>query len=67
MLIELLFLFVLLLFILSAYAFVSLAPWVPTRSKDFGRINELVRLNKGGIFYEIGCGMAAVSSCIAKK
>lgn len=67
MLMELLFLIVLFLFILSAYAFVSLAPWVPTRSKDFERINELAKLKKGGIFYEIGCGTAAVSSYIAKN
>ncbi len=37
---------------------ISLAPWVPTRKKDFKRICELAKLKKGEKLYELGCGDA---------
>jgi precorrin-6B methylase 2 len=57
-------------FILSVtllYAFISLAPWVPTPKKELERINRLADLKSGQVFYEIGCGTARVSSFIARK
>ena len=34
----------------------SLAPWVPSWSKDLPRIFELVDLQPGQVFYDLGCG-----------
>ncbi len=39
-----------------AWASASLAPWLPTRKRDFGRICRLARFRPGEIFYDLGCG-----------
>ena len=46
---------------------VSLAPWVPTRRKDFERIEQLVSLRAGDNFIELGCGTAGLLLYLAKK
>ena len=45
----------------------SLAPWVPTRKKDFERVNRCAALKKGETFIEVGCGDARVCTYIAQK
>ena len=45
----------------------SLAPWVPTRSKDFARVQSIICLKPGQKLYEIGCGDARVAISIAKR
>lgn len=61
---EILFLAV---FAISVFSFASLAPWVPTRRKDFERIAGIVGLRDGERFLEIGCGTAGVSLYMARK
>lgn len=39
-----------------AWAAASLAPWVPTHSKDLERIMQLFALQPGQILYDLGCG-----------
>jgi 16S rRNA A1518/A1519 N6-dimethyltransferase RsmA/KsgA/DIM1 with predicted DNA glycosylase/AP lyase activity len=45
----------------------SLAPFVPSKSKDLERINKLCALKPWENFVEIGCGNAKVSMYIAKN
>lgn len=45
----------------------SLAPWVPTRKKDFERINTFIGLKEGERLYELGCGDGRVSHYLAKR
>lgn len=63
----LLFLIMLIASVTLVCAFTSLAPWVPTPTKDLKRVNRLADLKDGNIFYEIGCGTAIVSMFIAKN
>jgi precorrin-6B methylase 2 len=51
----------------AAYAWLSLAPWVPTPNKELKRIDKIVRLKPGQIFVEMGCGNGRVCTYIAKK
>lgn len=45
------------LFALSVgYAYLSFAPWVPSRKKDLIRIFKLADLKPGETFYDLGCG-----------
>ncbi|MDP3970775.1 MAG: class I SAM-dependent methyltransferase [bacterium] len=45
------------LFLFSfAIAALSLAPWVPMRSRDLERINKLANFKSGETFYDLGCG-----------
>jgi SAM-dependent methyltransferase len=48
-------------------AAVSLAPWVPTYKRNLEQINNLVDLQPGQSFLEIGCGNARVCNFVAKK
>lgn len=57
----------LLLFIILCFWFFSLAPYVPTKSKDLERINTILNLHPWQTFYEIWCGDAKVSYFIAKN
>lgn len=50
-----------------AVASLSLAPWVPTRKKDFGRICRLAEFKPGDVFYELGCGTGGVIFNAAKN
>ncbi len=50
-----------------AYTWLSLAPWVPTRSTDLERINTFAALHKWQKFLEIGCGDAKVCHFIASR
>jgi len=50
-----------------ALAGLSIAPWVPTRKKDFERVHKCSDLKKGETFIEIGCGDARVTVYIARK
>jgi SAM-dependent methyltransferase len=47
--------------------FLSLAPWLPTREKDIGRILELSRLKPGERFYDLGCGDGRVVDAAAGR
>lgn len=65
---------VLLLFLLSGlvafslfYAWLSLAPWVPSNLSDRKRIHDIADLKSGQIFFEMGCGNGRVCSYIARK
>ena len=44
----------------------SLAPWVPTKTRDFERVNKLSKLQSGDTFVEAGCGDARVAMYIAR-
>jgi len=50
-----------------AFAAKSLAPWVPTWSKDLKRIARLADMKPDEIFYEVGCGDGRVCAYIQKK
>ncbi|MFH0923480.1 MAG: hypothetical protein V1825_01975 [Candidatus Falkowbacteria bacterium] len=50
-----------------AMAFLSLAPWLPSRGKDMKRIFKLAGLKPGEIFYDLGCGDGKIVSCAAKQ
>lgn len=58
---------ILILLILTAYAWISLAPWVPTYKKDLERVNKIADLKPGDTFVEIGCGNGRVCTYIANK
>lgn len=45
----------------------SLAPWVPAKRKDLSRIDELLNLQEGSLFFELGSGDGRVSRYIAKQ
>ena len=45
----------------------SAAPWVPTRQRDWAAINQLLDLQPGQIFYEIGCGHGHLLAYLARK
>ena len=49
------------------YAGISLAPWVPTRKRDIERLQDILKLQAGERFLEIGCGDARVCRAIAQK
>lgn len=45
----------------------SAAPWVPTRQRDWAAINQLLDLQPGQIFYEIGYGHGHLLAYLARK
>ena len=45
----------------------TIAPWFPTRKKDFPRINRIADLKPGEVLYELGCGDGRVCNYLAKK
>jgi SAM-dependent methyltransferase len=55
------------LLISIAFAFNSLAPWVPTKKKDLKRIFKLAALKPDEIFYDLGCGDGRVAIYAAKN
>lgn len=60
----------LLILLLVVYGFArgsaSLAPWVPTHTKDYVRINRLITLADGQVFLDMGCGTAGLLIYLAK-
>ena len=60
-------LLVCILVLLSVLSFLSLAPFVPTRSSDLDRIAWFLRLKKWEKFLEIWAGTAKVSIFLGKK
>lgn len=53
--------------LVSVFSFLSLAPFVPTRTSDLDRIARIIDLKKWERFLEIGAGTAKVSLFLAKK
>lgn len=49
------------------YAWLSLAPWVPSNMSDRKRIHDISNLKSGQVFLEMGCGNGRVCSYIARK
>ncbi len=45
----------------------SAAPWVPTRQRDWATINQLLNLQAGQLFYEVGCGHGHLLAYLAQK
>ena len=60
----LLFLFVL---VPLAIAGKSMAPWVPTRSHDIQRVQDLLKLDPWENFLEIGTGDGRIAAAVAKE
>ena len=50
-----------------ALATISLAPWVPTRRRDFKRIFALMNLKPGEVMYDLGCGTGSLILHGARK
>lgn len=59
-------LILLIIILFFCISFLSLAPWVPTRSYDLQRIHSLIKLRKNQKFLEIWCWNARVSLYLAK-
>lgn len=59
--------FLALALIISAFSFLSLAPWVPTRWDDLERIWNMIWLKKDDTFLEVWCGNARVCLYIAQR
>lgn len=58
------FVFIELPILLAAF---SMAPWLPTRKSDLERVNDLVALKDGEVFYDLGCGDGRVCHYVAGK
>ncbi len=58
------FVFVELPILLAAF---SMAPWLPTRKSDLPRVNELLKLKKGEVFYDLGCGDGRICHYVAER
>lgn len=71
MIIDMLETIILILIIISVYGFArgssSLAPWVPTKVKDYQRINNLLGENNPQRFIDLGCGSAGLLVYLAKQ
>ncbi len=59
--------FILFILLPFAIAWISMAPWVPTRKKDIEKLLKILDLQAWQKFLEIGCGDARVSRSIAQK
>lgn len=58
------------LFCLGIYLLLSkktVAPYFPTKKKDLPRINDLIELKDGQVFYDLGCGDGRVCHYLAKS
>lgn len=53
--------------LISTFSFLSLAPFVPTKTRDLERVARILDLQPGETFLEIGSGTAKVSLFLAKK
>jgi SAM-dependent methyltransferase len=64
-----LFFLILTILILSSMvrAYISAAPWCPTRKKDWDRIIKVAGIKNGELMYDFGSGTACVASYISKK
>jgi len=58
--------FIIFILIPLAIAGKSMAPWVPTKSRDIQRLLELVNCKNWDKFFEIGCGDGRVSLAVAQ-
>ncbi len=65
--ISMLLTFFCIILLLSVLSFLSLAPFVPTRSSDLERIAKILDLKKWEKFLEIGAGTAKVSLFLGKR
>ena len=56
-------------FIVSSFLMgqTHMAPYVPTRKIDLGRINKIAALGPGDVFYDIGCGDGRVCRYIGMQ
>ncbi len=70
MIIDMLETLFLIIVIITVYGFArgssSLAPWVPTKVKDYQRINSLLEVNNSKRFIDLGCGSAGLLVYLAK-
>lgn len=58
------FIFIELPILLAAF---SMAPWVPTRKTDLERVNTLLDLRPGEVFYDLGCGDGRICHYVAAR
>jgi len=56
-----------LLFLLYLLIFRYKAPWVPIYRSDLARLDQLIELESGKTFYDLGCGNGRVIFYLAKK
>jgi len=61
------FISIFLLFLLYLLIFRYKAPWVPIFTRDLIRIDQLINLEAGKTFYDLGCGNGRVIFYLAKK
>ena len=64
---TLFFLILALILVSIVFAFLSLAPWLPTRKKDLPRILALASLGSNEFFYDLGCGTGGVALYVYKN
>lgn len=65
--INLLYFMLLLLLGSAAYAGISAAPWVPTRSKERQSVLNRITLTPGQTVYDLGCGDGTMLFALARK
>lgn len=56
-----------LLFLAIGIGGLSLAPWVPTRRRDIGRVMRIAGLTPGQTFYDLGCGDGRVAAAAGRQ
>ncbi|MEK7664817.1 MAG: class I SAM-dependent methyltransferase [Patescibacteria group bacterium] len=67
MIIDILYLFFIILFFSAAYASWRAAPWVPTKKNDVDRFLKLLEIKQDIKFYDLGCGDGRLIIAMASK
>lgn len=65
--ISMLFILAVILFLAIGLPGLLFAPWVPTKRRDFDRVNALMEIEPGMHIFDLGCGSGGVLFELAKR